>query len=167
MTILNGSQLGDNIITVNWARPAPNKQVVFICCLPSTFQLFYDQITLSFIVDKHTLQSQITNMSRINGMVSTMDTPKALVPVMVAVPRIPTFLVTQAILDIHIANSSNHSRPQYRQVPFLMRTRESLLFCFTLFSPCKYLAMINELFLCAVRTPGQGTSQSQGAAGFL
>ncbi|XP_037477281.1 polyadenylate-binding protein RBP45-like isoform X1 [Triticum dicoccoides] len=26
MTILNGSQLGDNIITVNWARPAPKKQ---------------------------------------------------------------------------------------------------------------------------------------------
>uniref|UniRef100_A0A453BQW1 RRM domain-containing protein n=1 Tax=Aegilops tauschii subsp. strangulata TaxID=200361 RepID=A0A453BQW1_AEGTS len=26
MTILNGSQLGDNIITVNLARPAPKKQ---------------------------------------------------------------------------------------------------------------------------------------------
>lgn len=26
MTILNGSQLGDNIITVDWARPAPKKQ---------------------------------------------------------------------------------------------------------------------------------------------
>ncbi|XP_037482257.1 polyadenylate-binding protein RBP45A-like [Triticum dicoccoides] len=26
MTILNGSQLGDNIITVNWARPTPKKQ---------------------------------------------------------------------------------------------------------------------------------------------
>ncbi|KAM0927757.1 hypothetical protein ACQ4PT_002664 [Festuca glaucescens] len=75
--------------------------------LKETFSPYGEITDVKVIVGKK--YGFVTYLSRINGMVSTMDNPKTLVLSLVGVLRI----LTCFIVDMHITNSSNHSRPWY------------------------------------------------------